>query len=177
MTEKPLVVVINGKGGSGKDTICDIVSKHYKVKNVSSITIIKQAAEILGWTGGKNLVDRKFLSDLKRLSIEYNNMPFLDIVKKYQIFCSSGLYDVMFVHIREAKEIDAFLSHVKRDGRANITTLLIECDWLEDPFGNESDDNVSSFDYEHVFYNNCLLDDLEDKFMEFFEKEIMKKSD
>ena len=50
---KKYVVIINGKGGVGKDTLCDIVSKKYCVNNVSSITPIKQIAQIGGWKGEK----------------------------------------------------------------------------------------------------------------------------
>ena len=31
MTKK-VVIIINGKGGSGKDTLCELAAKHYKVK-------------------------------------------------------------------------------------------------------------------------------------------------
>ena len=60
------VIVINGVGGVGKDTLCDIASKYYKVMNVSSVDPIKDAARILGWDGAKEPKDRKFLSDLKK---------------------------------------------------------------------------------------------------------------
>ena len=34
------VVIINGKGGVGKDTLCNIIGKKYAVKNISSITYL-----------------------------------------------------------------------------------------------------------------------------------------
>ena len=45
---KQLIVIINGKGGAGKDTCIDEISKYYETVNVSSITPVKQAAKILG---------------------------------------------------------------------------------------------------------------------------------
>ena len=39
---KKTVIVINGAGGVGKDTLCEFAEKHFKVMNVSSITPIKE---------------------------------------------------------------------------------------------------------------------------------------
>ena len=47
------VLVINGEGGVGKDTLCDLAAKHFKVKNISSITPIKEIAAMCGWRGEK----------------------------------------------------------------------------------------------------------------------------
>jgi adenylate kinase len=58
------VIIINGAGGVGKDTICDLAAKHFKVKNISSITPIKELAARCGWGGEKDDKARKFLSDL-----------------------------------------------------------------------------------------------------------------
>lgn len=41
MSSKKMIVIINGKGGVGKDTLINSVSKIFRVKNVSSITPIK----------------------------------------------------------------------------------------------------------------------------------------
>ena len=35
---KKTAIIINGKGGVGKDTLCDFISKHYNTRKVSSIT-------------------------------------------------------------------------------------------------------------------------------------------
>ena len=41
------IYVINGSGGTGKDTVCDITAKYYKVRNISSITPIVEIAKLL----------------------------------------------------------------------------------------------------------------------------------
>lgn len=46
-----LVIIINGAGGSGKDTICNILKNDYVTYVYSSITPIKAAATMLGWEG------------------------------------------------------------------------------------------------------------------------------
>ena len=68
-----IVIIINGKGGAGKDTVCDIAAKFYKVEIISAITPIKEIATSFGWRGEKDRRARKFLSDLKRAFIEYND--------------------------------------------------------------------------------------------------------
>ena len=47
---KKRVVIINGKGGVGKDTLCNIIGKKYAIRNVSSITPIKKLPK---WEDGK----------------------------------------------------------------------------------------------------------------------------
>ena len=60
---KKVTIVINGRGGVGKDTLCNLAAKHFKVKNISTITPIKDLAREAGWDGRKDDKARKFLSD------------------------------------------------------------------------------------------------------------------
>ena len=46
-----LTIVINGKGGVGKDTLCRFAAERYKTRNISSITPIKELAAACGWQG------------------------------------------------------------------------------------------------------------------------------
>ena len=103
-----LVIVINGAGGVGKDTLCELASKHFKVKNISSITPVKKIAADCGWNGEKDDKARKFLSDLKRVLVEYNDYPTAWALSEYKKFLSSD-DEVMFVHIREGEEIEKFV--------------------------------------------------------------------
>ena len=50
---KKTVIVINGAGGVGKDTLCDAVALHLPTCNISSITPIKEIARTFGWNGEK----------------------------------------------------------------------------------------------------------------------------
>ena len=59
------IIIINGTGGSGKDTFVEFVSKYSKVFNFSSVDKVKEVARVIGWSGTKSEKDRKFLSDLK----------------------------------------------------------------------------------------------------------------
>ena len=44
------IIVINGTGGSGKDTFVEYVSKYAKVYNFSSVDKVKEIAKLIGWT-------------------------------------------------------------------------------------------------------------------------------
>lgn len=68
---KKIVIIINGNGGVGKDTLCDFAAEKYKVTNVSAITPIREIAFQHGWKGEKTPKSRKFLADLKRIFVEY----------------------------------------------------------------------------------------------------------
>ena len=47
------VFIINGSGGVGKDTFVNMIGKHIKVLNYSSVKKIKEIAMQGGWNGGK----------------------------------------------------------------------------------------------------------------------------
>ena len=102
-----LVIVINGSGGVGKDSICSIVGKHYSTMNISSVDPIKKIAFENGWDGRKNEKSRKFLADLKQLFVDFNDLPCKYLLDKYQEFLESN-NEILFVHIREPEEISKF---------------------------------------------------------------------
>ena len=117
---KKVAIVINGAGGVGKDTLCDLAAKHFKVRNISSVDPIKDIAKMCGWDGTKDDRSRRFLSDLKKLTVDYNDFPTVWASARYREFLSSE-YEILFVHIREAEEIAKFVKAT--DGAAR--TLLI----------------------------------------------------
>jgi len=165
-----LAVVINGKGGVGKDTLCDIIGRFYKCINASTITPIKQIAMQHGWNGEKDLKSRKFLADLKRAFAEYNDLPNQYLVKEYNEFIKSG-NQIMFVHIREKDQIERF----KQSINGNCITLLITSSRLGSGgavYGNDADDLVDDFTYDY-YYDNCLpLEEAEKDFLSFFQRII-----
>ncbi len=167
---KKIAIVINGAGGVGKDTLCDMASRRYKVYNVSSITPIKELAAQCGWKGEKTDKARKFLSDLKLLTVEYNDFPTNWVLARYREFLESD-NEIMFIHIREGEEIDKFVRGT--DGEAR--TLLIRggkrCEQIHgERYGNKSDDDVENYDYDYVYVNEHSLEETETKFIEFLSR-------
>lgn len=158
-----IVIIINGVGGAGKDTICDLAAKHYKVKNISAITPIKDIARNYGWNGEKDAKSRKFLSDLKRVFIDYNDLPTKYLYGQYREFLESK-NEILFVHIREKEEIEKF----KKLVNIRCKTLLIDRQNIEiEKWGNTSDDEVKNYQYDLYFENNRPLSEIEQKLVSF----------
>lgn len=170
-----IIIVINGRGGCGKDTLCDIAAKHFGVRNVSSITPIKEIAKIAGWQGTKEPKDRKMLADLKAIFTEYNDYPTRYILEEASKFASSADEQIMFVHIREGSEIAKFVAKSKDICRT--VSLLVKRDtkdYENTALGNSSDDNVNDYDYTYTFVNDAeSLSELEDKFLSFLKTCIL----
>jgi len=143
------IVVINGTGGSGKDTFVEFVSKYTDVVNFSSVDRVKEVARVAGWNGGKTEKDRKFLADLKVLTTEYNDMPFISMREKVCEFRENEA-EVMFLHIREPENIERAVKEF------NAKTLLVKRVGLENITSNYSDANVDNYDYDYIIENDTL---------------------
>ncbi len=166
---KKLCIVINGAGGVGKDTLCDFANKYFKVMNISSITPIKELAAMCGWDGRKDDRSRKFLSDLKLLTVEYNDFPTNWAKERYTEFLDSDC-ELLFVHIREPGEIEKFVSATAGEAK----TLLVRGGerMKKAHYGNSSDDEVENYDYDFYFVNDGSLEDAERDFAAFL-REIL----
>ena len=168
-----LVIIINGRGGVGKDTLCEIASKHYLVNNVSAIDPYKEIAKkYAGWDGNKDPKSRKFLSDLKRLFIEYNDSPF-----RYINDCINSFVldrnDILFIHCREIDEIQKIVDITRDRKSIKCVTLLVIRPGMNTEIGNDSDDKVNEYDYDYVFDNKYDLQDLDHEFHAFIENVII----
>lgn len=156
------IIIINGKGTSGKDTFVNIVNKYVPTENYSSINLIKKVATQLGYNGGKTMKDRKFLSDMKVLATKYNDSPYNDIIDKVLkfIYCKQNKNQLLFIHIREPKEIQRLVDFCK-ESNIKVNTLLIKRENIESvEYGNMADDNVYNYDYDFVINNDGTVDDL-----------------
>ena len=162
--------VINGAGGVGKDTLCEIASRRFKVKNISSITPVKEIATLCGWDGTKDNKARKFLSDLKKVCIEYNDYPTVWAKAQYDEFLLSD-EQIMFVHIREPEEIAKFVSAT--NGKAKTLLVRGGARMSSEKYGNASDDGVENYSYDYYFMNDSTLEEAEKRFIDFL-KEITK---
>lgn len=158
-----LAIVINGKPGVGKDTLCDAVIRHYRARKISSIDPIAAIAKQTGWDGVKDAKSRKFLSDLKRITADFNGYPNRWLLERYAEFLQSD-DDILFVHIRERDQIEAF----RKSAAGGCKTLLIERPGMDETMGNASDDDVDKYCYDFSYINSLPLSDTENTFLEFF---------
>ena len=158
------IIIINGTGGAGKDTFVSFCSEFVKVLNVSSVDKVKEAAKILvGWNGEKDEVSRKLLVDLKKLSVDYNDAPTKYIKSMADNFKNSD-EELMFVHIREAEEIE------KTKKLLNAKTLLITNPRVQLITSNDSDGKVNEYKYDYYISNDGTLEDLKYKAKQFIEE-------
>lgn len=150
------VFIINGSGGCGKDTFVSLVSDIVYTTNFSSVDKVKEIARIIGWNGGKTEKDRKFLSDLKLLCTDYNDMPLNSMKDKFEEFLKSDSV-FLFLHIREPEEID------KAKKAFNAKTILIKRDSIEHITSNMADANVFNYDYDVIVLNDKGINEFRDK--------------
>ena len=164
------VFIINGNGGTGKDTFIELIGtqiwEECTVGNYSSVSKVKEIAEIIGWDGGKTERDRKFLSDLKALTTEYNNMPLNDMREFADSFMNSkeDMPKMLFLHIREPEEIEKAINEFSK---YNAKAVLVKRNCVSHITSNVSDGNVYNYNYD-IMVNNCgTLEELKEKAWHF----------
>ena len=154
-------IIINGSGGVGKDTFVDYCRIFANVTNISAVDKIKEAAQLLGWSGGKNEDDRKFLSDMKLLSTGYNNFPYEYLKENIDKFMEDKSSNVLFMHIREPEEIDK----IKKE--FGCITVLVQNINKRRIDSNMADANVCNYEYDYVINNDHDLNRLKEKAIHF----------
>lgn len=158
------IVIVNGRERSGKDTFVNFCLEELKGfgKNISTVDFVKKVAIFCGWDGTKSPKNRKFLSDLKDLLTEWNEVPYNKITEEINIFnIMLESYDmdpdrgVIFIMCREPEEIQKF---VDRLGATTVCIRRKEAENLE--ASNHADAEVLNYEYDYYIDNNYTLEDL-----------------
>lgn len=159
------IFIINGVGGSGKDTFVDFIINNCKkyIINVTSSDEIKRVAKILGWNCKKDEKGRKFLSELMQLVRDYNDGIF-------NYWCefignNSNKNNILFLHVREPNEI---IKYVKK---FNCKTILVERQNIKVP-DNISDKGVMDYNYDIIIENSLGLKNLEELAIKFIKTQL-----
>lgn len=178
------VVVINGMPGCGKTTfeeMCSDICDPFAVEPTShipgfsegrvlgidicsTVDFVKVVARQCGWDGTKSLKNRKFLSDLKDLLTEWDDVPFkrIETRAKVRAESSADVDWILFVDCREPAEIQ------KLKERLNATTVLIRRPAVEDnETSNHADAGVFNYEYDLTIENNSDIIDLSKKAKDF----------
>lgn len=158
------VVVINGYPRTGKTTFTDIcceIAFPYG-KNLSTVDFIKEIATLAGWDGTKDEKNRKFLSDLKQLMTDWDEVPMKKLKEAMEDHMTELAFNdfdpnkaIFFVHCREPKEIQKLVDEF------NAVTVIVSRDEVEENLSNESDKNVELFYYDVEVKNNASIQHLE----------------
>lgn len=168
------IVCINGMPRAGKDTVAEMAASmvpYYRVKNVSTVDFVKDVAKFCGWNGDKTPQNRKFLSDLKDLLAEWDDIPFRKVKMAYEIFKfrleSNHILGnaLMFVHTREPEEIQRFKDEL------GAVSLLVRRPAIEtNEQSNHADMNVFNCEYDYEIMNDGSLEELEEKVKKFLDE-------
>lgn len=158
------VVVINGYPRTGKTTFTDIcceIAFPYG-KNLSTVDFIKEIATLAGWDGTKDEKNRKFLSDLKKLMTDWDEVPMKKLEEAMEEHMTELAFNdfdpnkaIFFVHCREPKEIQKLVDEF------NAVTVIVRRDDIEENLSNDSDRNVELFPYDVIIKNNASIQHLE----------------
>lgn len=145
------IILLNGSAGVGKDTFCSMISAIVPAMSYSSVQYVKEAAKILGWDGiTKDEKSRKFLSDLKLLSAEYNDHPYKMLCKTIDDFLEDDIHEWLFLHVREPGEIRRLVNTYPQ-----IITVLITNKNIKQVTSNMADASV----YHYYKYNETIAND------------------
>lgn len=169
------IIIINGMGGSGKDSFvkaCQNIDP--TIENISSVNYVKQVAHELGWDGVKDTKGRRFLSDLKMALSAYNDAPFIMTIKDIEDYDKDA---TVFVHIRESDDILKYKAYFEHNGDI-VTTVLINNSRVTPITSNLADADVYNSSYDWIIDNEGSLDDLAESakfFLKNFNKSIAKR--
>ena len=136
----------------------------YSCRIISTVDLVKEVAKFCGWNGQKAPKDRKFLSDLKDILTQWDDVPYKDIMNSYlgckKIWKQLGYNEekcLYFVMCREPKEIQKFVD------RLGAKTLLVRREVVEETAqSNHADKEVFNYNYDITILNNGTLDELND---------------
>ena len=159
------VVIINGSGGVGKDTFIELVGNYMRAVSYSSVDKVKEIAKYVGWDGSKSERNRKFLSDLKLLTTDYNNMPLKAMLRRVSEFSDELNTPLLFLHVREPEEIEKIKNAIEECEFPYIDyvcTLLITRDSVPVITSNMADANVFNYEYDYIVHNDGTIEDLKD---------------
>lgn len=153
MTNQKQIFITNGMARSGKDTFAEYLNYFVPTLKYSSIDKVKDIAKQCGWDGTKDEKSRKFLSDLKVLTSQFNDMPFQAIKTVVEQFKEDKEKRILLIDIREPEEIE------KIKKTFNAKTILIKRDSVKNITSNMADANVFNYKYDYVIENNNTLDE------------------
>ena len=99
------VVIVNGFPRSGKDTFVNFCKEKLGAfgVSVSTVDFVKYLAAQSGWDGSKTPENRKFLSDLKDLLTEWNDVPWKKVEEVFETIIPEYLGGVLYGALCESR--------------------------------------------------------------------------
>lgn len=170
-----LIILMNGCGGSGKDTFEQLVAESLleqksgvAVYHVSTIDPIREIEKTLATLNGEQYIPdkdchRKACAELKKIWDEQYDGSFKYlklILRRYDTMCcSTEEAAVVFIHVREPHNLQRLYdahadgSLVPHCSEWDITSVLLYGRTNPEDFDNAADRDVENFEYE-VYIDN-----------------------
>lgn len=177
------VFIINGSGGSGKDTFCNYIEqlatekdRFCHVESIYTSTPAKQWAKKMGWDGSKLPMNRRFLCNLKDMLDYWNNATYNHIKDCFSSYYVTQFYhcynkSILFIHAREEKDVVWIKIYCQNKGIPCKSILIKRPNTAKK--GNHADDNVEQYiNYDYTILNKGTLEDFKKKAQDFFEYNI-----
>lgn len=162
------IYILNGVGTSGKGEFATRLNKYVSTHQHSIVDLVKTAAHVLGWNGGKTEKDRKFLSDIVDLSSEYNDSPFRDVLMVVSDFENNLIEDeVLVIDMRDPKDIARAVECF------DAKTILIRNPNVGKIESNHADRDVENYQYDYIIENDGSLEQL-DKVVKMFAFDVVR---
>lgn len=169
---KQKIFIINGTAGSGKTTFEEFCMATIEIEKKQSVILdsiinpVKHIAIKNGWWDGEEKTPkiRKFLSDLKDILTEYDNIPMNELVKRMEdIFLSNQEVSIAFIDMREAADIEKF-KEIYSDIYDIKTVLVRRTGDVENAAtaSNHADADVFDYSYDITVFNYGDIDKLEE---------------
>lgn len=177
-----MIFIVNGCPSAGKTTFESIVEEKLGKAwclMLSTAEFPKQIATLLGWNGLKTNKDRKFLSDLKKLLTEWNDLPIKFIKQEINNYYTEiTQYGIdfnkitVFIDCREPDEIDRLCREL---GAKSICIRNRAAEAINEKMAlNDSDRNILNYKYDIEISNDGSLEDLRQTVDLFIEQEILQ---
>lgn len=185
------IYIINGSGGSGKDTFCDLVwlamneaDPHCFIHKYYTSAPAKKWASLMGWDEITKIEkDRKYLCELKDMLDYWSDATYVYLQEKIErFFCNAfdenglkGRY-ILFIHAREDKDIiwlKRYCDNLSISNKVCCKTIKVNKKIENNKYGNHADDNVnkSEITYDYIINNNGTKADLTKEVYNFIYKE------
>lgn len=172
----PIICIINGAGGNGKDTFIEAAGSAVSVASLTSINEIRgvaasliesmrSASEFFPLTvdiekeqAEKSDKYREFLHELKTAWVNFYDGPNVVLLGRMCELISKQYvggedYDIIFLQIREPSEIEKMSTFIRETLGLICITVLITGRVNASEYQNNADSSVEDYDYDFTIEN------------------------
>jgi hypothetical protein len=157
---------ITGLAGSGKDTIADIICKHFNYRKLSFAAALKNFCSQAGWDGNKDEAGRKLLQDVGMAFRIYKPNTWVELISSH---IEPGV-NYVFPDVRFLNEVE-YLNNNRNGLILRVVRPSLE---LTLAHAHVSESGQKDLVVHHTVMNDHSIEELEKAVIELISKEIAK---